>query len=249
MFVVGLAGGLTGAVFLGGGDAPVIGSSTDAPASSDRLVKALEQRILSLEGSAETQRLAYEEMDGRLLALSRRPDLEQLIATADAARPTPDAAAAMSPTGQAMTAEVRAALDLIENERQAERDAEQARRREERLNATVERLTSELGLDASQAQVVKTALSESTVARETMFAEMRNGGGNFDREQIGAKMTELRETEIAMVSKVLTPTQVEHYTTLTSFGGRGFGGGDNGGGRTQGGGRGQTGSNNGGRDF
>jgi len=231
MFVVGLAGGLTGAVFLGGGAGPSSEPDSTSADSPDRTIKALEERVMTLEGSIESQRLAYDELDGRMLALSRRPDMEQLLASADAAQATAGLNGAVMPAGPAMTAEVRAALEMIEGEQRAEREAEQAMRRDERLNATVERLTSELGLDAGQAQVVKAALAESTVAREAMFAEMRNGGGaNMDREQIGQKMTELRDAEIATVSKVLTPTQVEQYSSITSFGGgRGFGGGTGGG--------------------
>jgi hypothetical protein len=241
MFVVGLAGGVTGAILIGGDAGPVAGD--DAPVSSgssERSLRAVEQRLLALEGSAESQRLAYEELDGRLIALSRRPDLEQRLATADAAQSGEQAASAMQPAGPAMTAEVRAALQLIEEEERVKREAEQAQRREERVAALAERVSTELGLDAGQTQVVKAAINESWIAREAVFAEMRNGGGPpADREAIGQKMSELRATEIAQVSKVLTPAQVEQYSSLTSFG-RGFGGdgGSRGGdgGRTQGGG-------------
>lgn len=241
MFVVGLAGGVTGAILLGGEAGPAAGDEAPtADSSAERALRAVEQRLLALEGASESQRLAYEELDGRLITLSRRPDLEQLLASADAAKTAEGAASAVLPAGPAMTAEVRAALQLIEEEERVKREAEQAKRREERVAALAERVSTELGLDASQADVVKAAISESWAAREAVFAELRDGGGPPpDREAIGQKMSELRATEIAQVSKVLTPAQVEQYSSLTSFG-RGFGGDGGGrggdGGRTQGGG-------------
>lgn len=236
MFVVGLAGGLAGAAFLSGGEGPALGSEPATSGSPERGIKALEERILALESSAESQRLAYDELDGRLMSLSRRPDLEQLLASADAGQSPNALNYADLPVGQAFDAAVDAAIQQREDKQRAEREAEQAKRREERALAMAERVSTELNLDPSQSKVVQAAILEASIARESMFTDMRNGDwGQMDREAIGKKMTELREAEIAKVSAVLSPAQVEQYSSLTNFGGGGRGfGGDAGGGRTRG---------------
>lgn len=238
MFVVGLAGGLTGALLFGGDAGPAgAGAGVADDGAEARTIRTLEERILALEGAAESQRLAYDELDGRLLALSRRPDFEQIMAAADAAAAAAAAgssSAGFGPAGSAVAAEARAVYEQIEAEKEAERQAEQAKRRDERIAAQAERVSTELGLDASQTKVIKDAITESWTAREAVFAEIREGGGQpMDREVIGQKMSELRAIEIETVSKVLTPAQVEQYSSLTSFGGRGFGG-DGGRGRNEG---------------
>lgn len=243
-FFVGLAGGLTGAVLFGGGDPGSVASGGVAAEGDDRLLRTLETRLLVLEGSVEAQRLAYDDLDGRVLAISRRPDLSASLAQAEDA---PDAASlslADLPVGAALTAEVEAVLAKREAEEQARREEERVQRREERVAQTAERISTELGLDASQSAVVKTALGESWAAREAIFEEMRNNpaGGPPDREAIGQKMSEIREAELAQVGGVLTPQQVEAYTSMTNFGRFG---GDNGG-RQQGATRAPGGA---GRDF
>ncbi len=253
MFVVGLAGGLVGALFLGSDRGASQHSASESVYAADPLLKALDQRIMELESGAAAQQLAFEDLNGRLLNASRRPD-PSALALAQPAGAADAFNFADMPSGPGMDAMVEAVIVQREERERAEREAERATRRAERVAELTQRMTTEMGLDASQSQVVSSALSESWAAREAMFAGFQDGRGmTMDREAIGKQMTEIRNKEMAAVGSVLTPAQVETYSSLSDFG-RGFGGGS-GGGRGQTGGdttsgqtRGRTGGGNG-RDF
>lgn len=254
VFVVGLAGGLAGSVLFGGGPSGATGGDSGASAGSpDRLLASLQDRMLAAEGAIESQRLAYDDLDGRMIALSRRADTDVMLANAGGAAALGGEGATLGaadmPTGQAFDAAVNAAIERREELERQQREAEREQRREERVAELADRITADLGLDATQSKVVKDAISESWAAREALFAGMRDNPGpqpQFSREEIGQKMADLRTQELDKVGAVLTPAQLETYTAMTNFGGRGGFGGDAGGGRQRGG---QGGATGGGRDF
>jgi hypothetical protein len=240
VFVVGLLGGLLGASLIGGGDRAATAESsggTGLDAVSATAFKGLEERLMLLEREAESQDLAMADFNARLLVASRR-DAGPVASAASAldSNGNPELGSLSLtdvPTGPAFDAQVLAVVQQKEADEEAARELEREQRREERLKRTMDQLTTDLGLDARQAEVVGAALKESTMAREKFFEQMQ--GGNFDRETARAQMTQIRESEIAKVSAVLTPTQVESYTRTTDFGGgRGQGGGPGFGGGGQG---------------
>lgn len=226
VFVVGLLGGLLGASLMSGGDREATTESTGGTgldAVSATAFKGLEERLMLLEREAESQDLALADFNARLLAASRRdaqPSLDAAIASALDPNGNPDLGTLSLtdvPTGPAFDAAVAAVIQKREEDERAARELEREQRREERLKRTMDQLTTDLGLDARQAEVVGAALKESAVAREKFFEQMQ--GGNLDRDAVRAQMTQIRESEIAKVSAVLTPTQVESYTRTTDFGG------------------------------
>lgn len=230
VFVVGLLGGLLGASLIGGGSvrsADVVGG-TGLDAVSATAFKGLEERLILLERETEAQDLALADFNTRLLAATRREAAPSPTAAALDPNGNPELGALSLtdvPTGPSFDAAVAAVIQKREEDERATQELERAQRREERVKRTVEQLTTDLGLDARQAEVVGAALTESSMAREKFFEQMQ--GGNFDREAARTQMTQIREAEIAKVSVVLTPTQVESYTRTTDFGGgrgQGFGG-------------------------
>lgn len=234
LFAIGLLGGLLGASLIGGGSSPQAQSSngTGLDAVSATAFKAAEERILLLEREAESQDLAMADFNTRLLAATRR---ESLPEAAVAAALDPNGNPTLGslnltdlPTGPSFDSAVAAVIQKREEDERAARELEREQRREERVKRTMEQLTTELGLDARQADAVGAALKESTTAREKFFEQMQSG--NFDRDAARAQMSQIREAEIKAVSAVLSPTQVESYSKATDFGGgRGFGGGQGGG--------------------
>lgn len=245
VFVVGILGGLLGASLISGGSARTADAAggTGLDAVSATAFKGLEERLMLLEREAESQDLAMADFNTRLLAATRRETQPELAASALDSSGDPSLGALNltdMPTGPAFDSAVAAVIQKREDDERAARELEREQRRDERMKRTVEQLTTDLGLDARQAEVVAAALKESTLAREQFFEQMQGQtqGGNFDREAARTQMTQIRESEIAKVSGVLSPTQVEAYNKATDFGGggRGFGGQD--GGQNRGPGRG-----------
>jgi hypothetical protein len=237
VFVVGLAGGLLGSTLLGGG-APASAASDAGSAglSPDARFRAVEERLVLLERSAEADTLALGDLETRMLALSRR---ETQPAAAELAASAGDPAAGLDlasmPTGAGWIPIVKATMEEIEATERQQREAERAQRREERVKRTADELAAELGLDGAQKDAITRAMLESTTAREAYFEGMRENG-NFDREGARQVITEIRTKELAAASAVLNETQMQRYTAATDFG-RGFGGGRDGGGQGGGGNR------------
>ena len=237
--LIGLLGGLLGATLLHGGSEPADGASqsgTGLDAVSATAFQELAERVMLLERSADAQDLALEEFDGRLLSLGRREQPAGLAAEAQPGAAASDAGLALAefPVGPGFDAAVVAALERREAEERAEREQQRVQRRDARLTDVAQQLATEAGLDSAQQNAVLKVMKETAVARETYFEQMQRGG-DVDREAARAKMTEIRQAEVAAVSAVLTPAQMQVYTRLTEsgrdFGGRAGRDGQGGGGR------------------
>lgn len=253
IFIVGLLGGLIGSTLLGGasseGSKDGTGSAIsdgDQASLSDQL-DAIQMELGSLSRRVELQastlltlqdRVAGAiEMD-RSLREGRMPGGEPL----PFAEMGPGGMADM-PTGQSFDAAVDAVIQQREEEEAAARAERREQRRQEQLDQRVADLSEQLGLDASQQSAFAEALNQTSVARNDYFSDMRENGFS-GREEIQAKMTELREQELETLGGFLNQDQLTQYQELTEvsgfggFGGRGGnrgGGGSGGGGGTRGG--------------
>ncbi len=81
-----------------------------------------------------------------------------------------------------------------------------------RQQELIDRVTKELSLDAKQAEKVTSILKAETEKRNTLFQEMRSGGG--DPQAMRAKMGELTEETEKELSAVLTKEQVAKYKEI-----------------------------------
>lgn len=238
IFVTGLAGGILGSIALGPAadstDPGTSGQGQPALTSDSELsavIDAMQGDMAQLGNEISQQKSAIQSLDARLA------NIQALQGNSPSGDPLAGLDPAEIPSGSSFDAAVNAAIEKREADEAAERDARRAERREEQMERRMENYVTELGLDAAQADQMKTILLETDTARSDLFTEMRDSG-NMDRETIRDMMSELNETQNEKLSEVLNPTQMEQYTEMSSN--RGFGGGfgGRGGGNTgRGGGR------------
>ena len=237
IFVTGILGGLVGSTLLSSGDSDAA-SSTSTVASSEVDVD-LGKQLDSMQMQLDNMERQLEVQNGTILSMKDRVSsaAEMDRALRDGRLPGgeefPLASVNSMPTGQGFDAAVDAVIQQREEKEDAERTARREERRVEQLDERVAELTEQLGLDASQTEVLAKALNDSSLARNEYFADMRENGRG-DRDEIRARMAEIGEQETEALSASLNSDQMAQYTELNSsrgFGGFG-GGGSRGGGNT-----------------
>jgi len=244
MFVVGLLGGIVGAlVFSPSASTSAKGIQREEASASAPVSKQLETMQEQIDGLARSV-----DLQGNVL--SRLEDAQGSIAT-DLAKSLaqgmlPDGTPlqmpldmADMPSGTGFDAMVGAVIEQRDQAEAAARDERRQERQQQQIDERAKALAAELGLDSVQTDQLAKAMLGSSEARNAMFQEMRESG-NFDRDAMRSGMEDIRAKEVTELQNFLTPTQVEQYQEQSSgFGGFGGGGrgGDFGGGRgTQGGG-------------
>ncbi|MFK5955313.1 MAG: hypothetical protein QM477_02595 [Planctomycetota bacterium] len=225
IFATGLIGGLVGSAVLSTNNTAVestgeFASATEASVDLGKQFDAMQMQLDNMERQLEVQSgtilsmkdrvSSAVEMD-RALRDGRMPDGEEF----------PLAAANTMPTGQGFDAAVDAVIQQRKDQEDAERDARREERRVDQLATRVAELAEQLGLDATQTEVMASALDESSRARNEFFADMRENGWS-DREGMRTKMTEISDAETQALSLSLSADQMTQYGELNSQ--RGFGG-------------------------
>jgi hypothetical protein len=228
VLLIGFIGGLLGSSFSGSTDAQY-DMSIEGAAVND--TQELRDQISALQAANDSLRHQFDLQASGLAQLTER--LSQ-------APPPPGSELSFGdmPTGQAFDAQVNAAIDQREADRDVERATARRERDEERTARRVERLAEELGLDSSQTAQFATILEDVATKRSDYFAEIReNGWENIDRDEMRSTMEEMREDEYSQIEGVLTPEQFTQYQESSSNerGGFGGGGGNRGGGNRGGG--------------
>jgi hypothetical protein len=142
--------------------------------------------------------------------------LEEL--RADVAQLT-DAVQSASPSDEMNSAplvnQVVEALGVIEEKREADREAERAVARQERLDKTIEDLTETLGLDSNQQYRMRETLEAAAAARPD------RDSFTGSRDEMRAARDEAREDVNTKIASFLSPSQVQ---TLEDNGGLQLGG-------------------------
>lgn len=125
---------------------------------------------------------------------------------------------------------VELAIEAREGREQAERDARREEQRLERMDRTIEDLTTKLSLDPNQSNEMRKVLTERDLQRSDFFRGMRDGGGaGFDRDSIRESMRIQGEAFNTQVQSILNPQQFEQYQGMNSDRWGGWGGGSRGG--------------------
>jgi len=124
---------------------------------------------------------------------------------------------------------VELAIEERENREEAERDARRDEQRMERMDRTMEDLTTKLGLDPNQSDQMRKLLTDRDLQRTEFFEGMRNGGtAGIDRDSIRESMRVQGETFNTSLQTFLSPQQVEDYQGMNNNSG-GWGTGRGGG--------------------
>ncbi len=247
MFVVGLLGGVVGALVISPAPSSEPNTLTEASAGAS-VEKQLEQIQEQLDGLSRS-------VDLHGSTLSQLEDSQENIARemseSLAKGVLPDGTPLQvplnmgdMPAGPGFDSMVAAVIEQRDEEEAAARDERRKEAQAKQIEERSKRLAEELGLDAVQTDQLAQVMTETNDARNTFFQEMRENG-TWDRDAIREGMDKLRVDESAKLDDFLTPTQLEQYSEQSNtFGGFGGGrrGGNTGGGNNNGGG-----GNNGGR--
>jgi uncharacterized membrane-anchored protein YhcB (DUF1043 family) len=243
MFVVGLLGGVVGALVISPAPSSEPKTSTEASAGAS-VEKQLEQIQDQLDGLSRSV-----ELHGSTLSQleDSQENIAQEMAESLARGVLPDGTPLQMPinmgdlpAGPGFDSMVAAVIEQRDQEEAAARDQRRREAQAQQIEERSKRLAEELGLDAVQTGQLAQVMTETNDARNALFQEMRENG-TWDRDAIREGMDKLRVEESEKLDDFLTPTQLEQYSEqANSFGRGGFGGG----GRRGGGGDG--GNNNGG---
>jgi outer membrane murein-binding lipoprotein Lpp len=125
-----------------------------------------------------------------------------------AALGTPQTDGSVAPSPEA-TAVVRAALDQIREQEDAERRTRREERMQRRVQERLDQLTERLNLAPQQREQIETIWATTREQRTTLFEAVR--AGDMARDEVRAEMQTLRETETAQVNQLLDPVQQEEY--------------------------------------
>jgi hypothetical protein len=248
--VGGFVAGALGGTLFGPSNADSTSSLLPVEAAAGSAGGDYEQQLLELGAENASQNASIDALRATIRDLEgRRP-----------AMPPPDQAgdrrplASINDSGEPFSQEEEerfgAYLDRIETQKEEEREKRQEEQRAERLAQRMDRYTKELGLDTYQSAEMARVLSEQDTAMRSMWSEMRESGGSFDRTTARTAMEEMRTSTDEQLGQFLTTTQLESYSTMSTGGFGGGRGGDRGGrgggGDAAGGGRGQGGGGGGG---
>jgi len=77
-----------------------------------------------------------------------------------------------------------------------------------RLQKEVDKLTTELSLSKDQVAKVTPIIAETQKKQAELFAKMREGGDNMDREQMRDERMKMRSETDTKLKAILTPEQV-----------------------------------------
>lgn len=209
------AGAMGGLLFAPGTPAEEGGPLTSAPLSASAGDDvALEQRFLSLQAEYATVETQLARMQSKLDALANRREAVSMPEAdeADEESTSDRQYAELEAVPYTLEEEQRFAayLDARERQEEAEREAERERRREEARQRQIDRLAEQLGLNEYQKSEMNRVLGEADAARRKAFEEMR-AAGDFDRDEMRAKMEELNEQQNQQLGSFLTPQQLEQY--------------------------------------
>jgi len=244
MFVVGLLGGVVGALVISPAPSSEPNTSTEASAgaSVEKQLELIQEQLDGLSRSVDLHGSTLSQLE------DSQKNIAQDMAESLAKGVLPDGTPLQMPmnmgdlpAGPGFDTMVAAVIEQRDQEEAAARDQRRQEAQAQQIEERSKRLAEELGLDAVQTDQLAKVMTETNDARNAFFQEMRENG-TWDRDAIREGMDNLRVEESEKLGDFLTPTQLEQYSEQSSgFGG--FGGGRRGGG----GGGGGNGGNNGGR--
>jgi len=206
------------------------------------LTEFLEQRMTSLEvkngllaDEFETLKASQTEVVETALNVSNKVAqalqvevaglIENEIATKIEAA-LPDGRAGGGALANTIQSEIVAYEKKKAEEREAEREQQRIEAEERRAQEREERFQSqvaELGLNAQQSEQLRVAQETLRTSMSTLFTEARESG-NFNRDTMREKMTELREANTQILSQFMTAEQVGSYNEMNDRGPWGRGG-------------------------
>ncbi len=142
-------------------------------------------------------------------------------------------------------AEVRAVMDQMRVEEQQRREQEQAQRALERTQRNVQRIAERLQLSPQQQEQMVALQQARSEGQRLVMEQMR--AGSVPRDQMQAKMEEVRVAYEAQLQSILQPAQYEELQKVRAEEGQGGRGGRRGGDQGGGFGGGAPGGGGGGR--
>ena len=210
-------------------------SLAELKAANERLTKritAQEERIAFLEATPELDPIEPSATGHRVAA--DRADLSAYITREElrdelAKRATEKLAVVNPATRQA----VATVVDELEEERRTEREQRRNEEREKRREDRLAQMQSDLGLDNTQLERMRTTLAEGEERMRSFWTDpdTRSMGREAAREEFRL----IREDMSTSVQDILTPAQYETYQEKGYDSRGGFGGGRGGGGNDRGG--------------
>lgn len=247
MFVVGLLGGVVGALVISPAPSaePTTSTEASAGASVEKQLEQIQEQVDGLSRSVDLHGSTLSQLE------DSQENIAQEMAQSLARGVLPDGTPLQMPlnmgdlpAGPGFDSMVAAVIEQRDQEEAAARDQRRQEAQARQIDERSKRLAEELGLDAVQTDQLAKVMTETNEARNAFFQEMRENG-TWDRDAIREGMETLRTDESEKLGDFLTPTQLEQYSAQSNT----FGGGFGGGGRRGGSGGGGTGGggNNGGR--
>lgn len=242
MFVVGLLGGVVGALVISPAPSSEPNTSTEATAgaSVEKQLEEIQEQLDGLSRSVDLHGSTLSQLE------DSQENIAQEMAESLAKGVLPDGTPLQMPlnmgdmpAGPGFDSMVAAVIEQRDQEEAAARDERRREAQAQKIEERSKRLAEELGLDAVQTDQLAKVMTETNDARNAFFQEMRENG-TWDRDAIREGMETLRTEESDKLDDFLTPTQLEQYSEQSNTFGGGFGGGRRGGG-------GGGGGNNGGR--
>lgn len=117
----------------------------------------------------------------------------------------------------------------------------------DKMKEVREKILAQLNLTDKQKEAIKKLDADMEAKRKALMDEIKNGGGEVDREKLRAKMQELQKAQMDGMKQILTPEQQQKFQQLMKEYREKNGGGQPGkGGRGGKGGKGGNGGNGGG---
>jgi len=190
-----------------------------------RRFQDFELALLARPAGAPAEQELTADLSGDALA-SLREEIDELAANMGRASSEGE--------GGPMVNTVIEALELVEDQRRAERDAMRDERRAERMDRQLDRLTEDLDLDANQQSQMKDLLADAQRRRDELDDQ------DLPRDERRDARDALDADTMSKASAFLTSTQwssLDEGGGLSTGGGRGGWGGPDGGGGGGGGGR------------
>jgi len=214
------------------GPTTVEGGNSEVLAAIDVLReenRTIIDRVAALELSGELAPVGA----SRTAATAGRGEIEDIVKDILGAYAPGEGGIAATPE---MQLAVESVLDMREERQRQEREQKRIEADAKRLEDRLAKLQTDLGLDQSQMNSMRTIYQDESVRRDEMRTQMRvaRDSGNADMANMRQVWVDFAAATNTAIQGVLSPSQYEQYEASNQnqrFGGRG---GDNGGGGRRG---------------
>jgi chromosome segregation ATPase len=238
--LAGLIGGAAGSLAVSSLSAPAQAAADTSMSNQEALLPTVDSNDGALADEVAKLRRANGELSLRLSSLeSQRTEVPRV---ADKESGDAESLAALGATVAELAAALKnpqstesaglrsmvaTALEEVQTAQSDERQLEREQREVDRIVDRMGDYTEKLGLDAIQRQSMQDHLIDASKQRNALFTDMR--AGDMPREDIRAAFTTQREDSAAALGRILSPSQMETYSSMNDDRGGGFGGGGRGG--------------------